>query len=185
MRLDIACGQAKRDGHVGIDIADLPGVDFKHDLLCFPWPIESESVDSAFSSHFFEHVPGKLRPAFMSEVWRILKPGAEIVIVTPLGLTRQCQDFTHEWPPIYPDSFHYFDRAWLRAIKHDHYVSQYNIHCNFKVVDLAVNMDENHQDIDDDRKRYAVKYLTNAASDLVTTLRKVPLDALQNQHTPT
>lgn len=177
MKLDIGCGQAKRDGYVGIDIADLPGVDIRHDLLAFPWPIEAESVDEAFSSHFFEHVPARLRPAFMSELWRVLKPDATAVIVTPLGLTRQCQDFTHEWPPIFPESYHYYSRAWLKAIRHDHYIGQYGIACNFKVVDLAVTMDENHRDIDEDRKRYAAKYLTNAASDLVTTLRKLPLDA--------
>jgi hypothetical protein len=39
MNLDIACGQNKADGWVGIDIAADTHADIVHDLLSFPWPI--------------------------------------------------------------------------------------------------------------------------------------------------
>lgn len=116
MKLDIACGAHKQPGFVGVDIADIPGVDEVMDLFRFPWRFPDSSVDTVFCSHFFEHVPAKLRARFMDEVWRILKPGAQAVFITPMwNSVRAIQDFTHEWPPIAPESFLYFNAATREA----------------------------------------------------------------------
>jgi len=57
MKLDIACGNHKDLGFIGIDIQELPGVDIVHDLNVHPWPIESESVEFAKAWHILEHIP--------------------------------------------------------------------------------------------------------------------------------
>lgn len=173
MKLDIACGQVKESGWVGIDIADCAGVDIRHDLTSFPWPISGSSVTEARCSHYFEHVPRLLRPAFMSEVWRVLVDGGQIFIVTPLGIQRQFQDFTHEWP-VFAESFLYFQRPWLISQRLDHYIDLYGIHCNFEVSQSFATISP---DVDgtDSEKEWAVRNNMGAGSDLVTVLRKLPL----------
>jgi len=102
IRLDIGCGRNKQGPTwVGIDFQGLPGVDIVHDLMQFPWPLESDSVLVAVASHVVEHIP----PAnlgfihWMDEVWRVLKPGGEFAIVTPHGWSAgYLQDPTHVNP---------------------------------------------------------------------------------------
>lgn len=110
IRLDIACGRNKQTGFVGIDIQPLPGVDIVHDLASLPWPLPDECAIMAMASHYVEHIPkvtyyrgedGKFHSylpliAFMDEVWRILKPGAEFAIAAPHGYSLGYQqDPTH------------------------------------------------------------------------------------------
>lgn len=55
-KIDLACGQSKKEGFFGIDVADVPGVDLVHDLTIYPWPIEDNSVDEIHCSHYIEHI---------------------------------------------------------------------------------------------------------------------------------
>jgi hypothetical protein len=174
MKLDIACGQCKPPGYFGIDIADCAGVDIRHDLTTFPWPIASGVVVDSQCHHFFEHVPRLLRPAFMSEVWRILAPDCGIRIVTPLGIQRQFQDFTHEWP-VFPESFLYFQRPWLVSQGLDHYIDLYGIHCNFEVVESFATLADEVIGREPAEQVRAIRNDMGAANDLVTVLRKLPL----------
>lgn len=57
LKLDLACGDAKREGFAGIDIAKTNSTDYVVDLQQFPWPIESESADEINCSHYIEHIP--------------------------------------------------------------------------------------------------------------------------------
>jgi hypothetical protein len=177
MRLDIACGQNKMSGWTGIDIADCPGVDIRHDLRSTPWPIDSGSVEQAWCCHYFEHVPRLERPAFMSELWRVLVVGGLAIFQTPLDLPRQFQDFSHEWPVV-PASFGYFNRHVLAMWGVGHYVALYGVECNFEImqqqlagreavveIDVAAAINGEHPD------------LPHGAWDLVTWLRKIPLES--------
>ena len=56
-RLDLACGDNKKEGYKGIDVAKTDTVDYVVDLQQFPWPIESESVEEINCSHYIEHIP--------------------------------------------------------------------------------------------------------------------------------
>ncbi len=55
-KLDLACGNNKKEGYFGIDIADIESVDLIHDLNVYPWPIESNSVEKINCSHYMEHI---------------------------------------------------------------------------------------------------------------------------------
>ena len=55
-RIDLACGQNKREGFIGVDIVSAPGVDIVHDLNVYPWPFEDNSVDEINCSHYIEHI---------------------------------------------------------------------------------------------------------------------------------
>lgn len=109
MKLDIACGAAKQEGFIGIDIRKLPGVDIVHDLEEFPWPIKKNSVIVAVASHYIEHIKPWLSIDFMNEVWRILIPGGTFAAATPYPGSRGFwQDPTHcnGWSEV---TFQYFD----------------------------------------------------------------------------
>jgi hypothetical protein len=123
MKLDIACGNHKDLGWVGIDIQPLPGVDIVHDLNVHPWPVESGSVEEAKAWHIVEHIPpvavterGTRRPfiEFMNECWRVLQPGARIDIETPHGASDGfLHDPTH-CNPCDEVTFEHFDPAQRR-----------------------------------------------------------------------
>lgn len=130
IKLDVGCGSNKREGFVGIDIAG--GADIVHDLTNFPWPIADASVGEVHCSHVFEHIPGKLRGKFMDELWRVMAPGAGAVIIVPAyNSSRAVQDFTHEWPPICPASFYYFNKPWREINKLIH--GAYDLVCDFSM----------------------------------------------------
>lgn len=136
MKLDIACGAHKQEGYFGIDIADIPGVDRVMDVLQLPWDFLDSSVEEVYCAHFFEHIPAKLRPKFMDEVWRICKPGAKVTIICPhWDSVRAIQDFTHEWPPVAAESFLYFSAAVRKSSGLEHM----GIKCDF---DLGTYRDE-------------------------------------------
>jgi hypothetical protein len=146
MKLDIACGQSKAPGFTGIDIAALPGVDIRYDLRHFPWPIADASVEEAYCSHYLEHVP---------------------------RLERQCQDFTHEWPPIFPESYAYLDREWRESKGLSHYEDLYGIRCDFKLYACRVRMgDDRVLDIDPQAVYLLGRQYALMTSDLIIVLQK-------------
>ncbi len=117
IRLDIACGANKRQGWTGIDVRDLDGVDIVHDLEEYPWPLPDECVLAAICSHYVEHINpvkfGFIR--FMDEVWRIMKPGGQLMIVTPHARSVGFpQDPTH-CNPCNENTFDYFDPEGPRS----------------------------------------------------------------------
>lgn len=110
-QLDIGCGANKQPGYVGIDIREVPGVDFVHDLEQFPWPLEDESCVRAIASHVVEHI----NPShfgfinFMNEVWRLLIYDGQFAISLPYGFSPgYIQDPTH-CNPCNEATWAYFD----------------------------------------------------------------------------
>jgi predicted SAM-dependent methyltransferase len=56
LKLDLACGVAKKEGFFGIDILPHEGVDCVMDLQQYPWDIESNSAEEINCSHYAEHI---------------------------------------------------------------------------------------------------------------------------------
>ena len=81
LKIDLACGQNKKDGFIGVDIAPGDGVDLVHDLNKYPWPFKDNSVTAINISHYIEHVPDLIK--FMNELHRIMKVGGTCEIVAP------------------------------------------------------------------------------------------------------
>lgn len=134
-KLDLACGQAKREGYVGIDIAG--DADIYHDLLVTPWPIRSDSVEETVCSHFVEHIP-HYRPefngvdgwwVFFNELYRVCKNEAKVVFSHPYAKhERAFWDPTHT-RYIHEMTWHYLDRNWRESQRLDHYHAE----CDFEV----------------------------------------------------
>jgi hypothetical protein len=81
-------------------------------------------------SHFFEHVPGKMRGKWVDEMYRILAPGGKVTVITPyFQSVRATQDYTHEWLPVSPNTYLYFNKKWREDNKLTH--GHYDLKCDF------------------------------------------------------
>lgn len=167
VKVDLACGDNKEEGFIGVDIADTESADKVHDLRVAPWPFDDASIDEARCSHFFEHLEPMERVTFMNELFRILKPGAGCMFITPLGHDRQVQDFTHKWPPVVIASYYYFDMEWLKENKLLHYAEQHGIQCNFEPRPMQMLVAAEFATRSDEHKMFASRQYMNGPSDLV------------------
>lgn len=152
LRLDLGCGQNPREGFEGVDLY-APEVKHRVDLMKFPWPFATNSVEEIHCSHFVEHLPARevqasdiatnalgdvtlesylnkdFLFAFFDECYRILKPGGKITIIVPSAMSvRGFQDPTHR-RFIMRETFLYLSKEWRTINKLDHYnvVSDYGI----------------------------------------------------------
>ena len=81
--LDLGCGSVKVNGAVGLDNANIPGVDIIHDLLDFPYPIENKSYENIYLRHVIEHFYLDDLDKILKECFRILIPGGSLEITVP------------------------------------------------------------------------------------------------------
>ena len=164
-RLDIACGQNKTPGFFGVDIAKEKDVDLVYDLEKFPWPFPDNSVDEAVCNHYIEHTKDIIK--FMDEIYRILKPGATIIIRAPYyNSIRAWQDPTHT-REISEATFLYYNKDWRTQNKLDHYSIKSNFDFSFGydfMPDWAMRAEE--------ARAFAVRHYTNVVMDIQAVLIK-------------
>jgi len=79
--LDVGCGANKFPGAIGLDYNEKTDADVIHDLGQFPYPFPDSEFDMVVSFHVIEHVPDVM--GFVTELFRITKPGGKIRFVTP------------------------------------------------------------------------------------------------------
>lgn len=169
VKLNLACGQIKEDGWIGVDIAKTDKTDIVFDLRKKKWPWKNDSVDEVTCSHFVEHLTGAERITFFAELYRVMKKGAKATIVCPYWSSmRSVQDPTHQWPPVCEATFLYFNKAWREQNKLDHY----DIHSNFDFTygySLAPHLSVRN----DETKQFAIANYVNSVMDLHVTMTKI------------
>ena len=79
--LDVGCGTNKHPGAIGLDNNLRTAADVIHDLGQIPYPFPDNEIDEIVSNHVAEHVPDVM--AFVTELYRITKPGGRIKLLTP------------------------------------------------------------------------------------------------------
>lgn len=67
--------------HPNLDIRKLPGVDIVADLNQ-KWPVPDGTVTGVFSMYAIEHVSWRKIGHFVGELFRVLRPGGRVVIIT-------------------------------------------------------------------------------------------------------
>lgn len=170
VKLDLGCGDNKKDGFLGVDKFATASTDHVFDLLEFPWPVDDGAVEEAHCSHFFEHIPAGKRVPFMEELYRVLAKGAKAMFITPHAHSdRAIQDFSHEWPPIVPASYLYFNKGWRESNKLTH--GAYAIGCDYDF-GYGYSLDADITVRNAEYQQFAIKHYNNAASDLIVTLTK-------------
>ena len=124
--LDLGRGKRKRSGYIGVDTADLPGVD----VVCNiekGLPFEDDSIDGIYSSFLFEHISDTI--FLFQEVYRVSKKDALIEFSVPYYQSMtQYKDPTH-CAIITPETLAYFTNE-------DWYGSDYGINTNFETVEI-------------------------------------------------
>lgn len=81
VRLDLGCGQDKRDGFYALDHLELDGVDIVADLNEPLHLLPDDCSEYIYTRHALEHVT-ELLP-LMREIYRISRPGATVEIIVP------------------------------------------------------------------------------------------------------
>lgn len=81
MKIDIGCGASKKEGFIGVDILDLPGVDIVQNLNLFPYPFNDNEVTEIWMDQVLEHLNEPMK--VIEELYRICKNGATITIGVP------------------------------------------------------------------------------------------------------
>ena len=170
LRLNLGCGTQKIDGFLGVDVSPECGADIVHDLKVVPWPWADDSVDEVLCSHFLEHLTGAERIVFMDELWRVLKPDAAAVMITPhWNSYGAVQDPTHQWPPVCEYSYHYFNRRWREMMQLEHY----GIRANFEAA-KKYNYSPVWAERPESEREFAVHHYVNVAYELHVRLTKRP-----------
>ena len=88
-KLNIGCGEDKKEGYINVDWSPLVGADVVHDLNVLPYPFESNSMELIEAFHVLEHLEKPF--LIMKEFHRILAPGGVVHIKVP----HFSRGFTH------------------------------------------------------------------------------------------
>jgi hypothetical protein len=174
IKLDIACGNNKREGFIGMDITDKDTqADIVHNVLKTPWPLEEGSVEEVWCSHFIEHIPhgdGYNDPFFdfFNELWRVMAPGATATFLFPYYTSsRAHQDPSHN-RFILESTFLYLSEAWRKMNGLQHYP----IKTDFYVVKIDHGISEEYHGKSNDAVNYAAMHNWNVVHDLMVTIKK-------------
>ena len=112
MKLDLGCGNNKKEGFIGVDTIKFDKVDIVADLRQ-KWQWEDNSVEEVHASHFVEHLDQMERCHFANELYRVLIPGGKATIIVPHWAScRAYGDPTHRWTPISEFWFFYLSKEW-------------------------------------------------------------------------
>jgi len=132
-KLDLGCGNRKREGMVGLDVNPRTDADIIHDLNIFPYPFEDSTFDEIYADNVLEHLENPLK--VMEELHRISKPDALIIIKVPYFRSRYAfLDPTHRHF-FTVESFTYFQPG------HPHHVLFNYSECMFETTKIV--FDEN------------------------------------------
>ena len=83
MKIDIGCGEFKKEGFAGVDILSVPGVDHVVDLRKEPLPFADNSIEEVFTNHFLEHLEIEDVVRVIEDIHRVCLAGAKVEIHVP------------------------------------------------------------------------------------------------------
>ena len=182
IKLDLGCGQNRKEGFTGVDFY-APGEGIvKCDLFKSPWCApgsdkllwKDESVSEIHASHFVEHIPYKLRWPFFDECYRVLKPGGKMQIIVPNWKSERAYgDMTHEWPAVVSMAFYYLNKGWRDANKLTY--GDYDLKCNFEHAAGPTGMDGDFNGKTQEVVLFACKHYMESYPDMWVNLTKLPM----------
>jgi SAM-dependent methyltransferase len=110
-RLNLGCGESKKEGFINVDWHSELNPEVKHDLNVFPYPFAEAEFDDIEAFHILEHLDRPFQ--VMKELHRILKPGGTLSLRVP----HFSRGFTHaEHAHGFDLSFaQYFNRHFTRS----------------------------------------------------------------------
>ena len=88
-KLNLGCGEEKKEGFINLDWNKLIEPDIVHDLNILPYPFPDNEFDLINASHVLEHLEKPF--AIMKELHRMLKPNGKLIVRVP----HFSRGFTH------------------------------------------------------------------------------------------
>jgi hypothetical protein len=172
LRIDLGCGNSKKEGFLGCDQHKFPGVDVVMNMLG-RWPWRDSTVDEAHMSHVLEHFTGLQRVQIFNELYRVLKPGAFATIITPYWCSNRAYgDFTHAWPPVSEFLYNYLSMPWRKQLAPDNDI-QWNpagYNCDFES-EVRYTLHPQIQAGDESSRNMAITFYKEACQDLVVRIK--------------
>jgi len=110
-KLNLGCGERKKDGFINIDWNREVEPEIVHDLNKLPYPLEDSRFDLIEASHVLEHLDKPF--SIMKEMHRLLKPGGKLIIKVPhfsRGFTHA--EHTHGFDVTFPL---YFNKNFTKS----------------------------------------------------------------------
>lgn len=183
VRLDLACGNNKKEGFVGLDIVtEGTQADFVCDLFeksnwkvlgnvqswCNPdGSIKDNSIFEVRMSHFIEHVPDLV--SFANELYRIMVPGGRVYITAPYySSIRAMQDPTHK-QFISEATFLY----WMKPWREMNGLSHYEFACDFRTLTIKYFFNSEWRTRAKAAQEWARKHYINVVDDIEVTLEAI------------
>ena len=83
LRVNLGCGNKRREGFIGVDVGDFPAVDVRSDVLDYLRSLPDASVAEVYSRHFLEHLEPPALQELLAQVDRVLQPGGRIHFIVP------------------------------------------------------------------------------------------------------
>ena len=80
MRLNLGCGNKRRDGFVGVDLYPCEAAEVRADITG-ALPFKDDSIQAVHLDNVIEHIPDISK--IMAEIARICTNGAEVTMITP------------------------------------------------------------------------------------------------------
>ena len=107
-RLNLGCGEDKKEGHINVDWQASVNPDVVHDLNALPYPFADNTFDSIKAFHVLEHLDKPFN--IMKEMHRILKPGGQLLVKVPhfsrgFTHTEHCHGFDVTFPLYFNRNF--------------------------------------------------------------------------------
>lgn len=180
MRLDLACGNNKQEGFIGVDFSFETQADWICNLEAYPWKyaakstngilphtIPDNSVSEIFCSHYIEHVTD-LR-AFAAEIYRILIPQGRATFIAPYySSIRAMQDLTHK-NFISEATFLYWNKEWIDINK----LSHYNMNCNFHLKSCKFRYAYEWNTKSNEAKEWGRRHYINVVEDIEVIMEAI------------
>lgn len=81
IKLNLGCGEFKKEGYINVDISDWGEPDLVHDLNNIPYPFDDYMFDLIEADHILEHLEEPFK--VMAELNRILNQKGKLIIRVP------------------------------------------------------------------------------------------------------
>ena len=134
MKLNLGCGTSHMEGYINLD-KNQHGQEVLRDVLD-GLPFDSNKFEEVYTSHFMEHIPaGEDLYFVLSEIWRVCKNEAKVIIRVP-------HSDTHE--AYFPDHLSWWNEAMLNAVVNDPYQKSFTYYYCFKISEIERNGIELH-----------------------------------------
>ncbi|MGC2855632.1 FkbM family methyltransferase [Novispirillum sp. DQ9] len=89
--VNVGCGRHYHPAWINMDVAPSDASVIRHDIQT-PLPLEDESCDAVYHSHVLEHLPRRHALAFLTECFRVVRPGGMLRVAVP-DLEQICRAY--------------------------------------------------------------------------------------------